>query len=128
MPMSAFQPGFNDTLCLLPPLPLLPLRFDPFHREGTNDLYAPKPVSPSGAASAVQCFTEYAQMEDTWWLPTAGSIGITTLNGTTSFGDCVDACTASVDSSNNADCQYVTYDYSVDRCYLRKAVNNGMAG
>jgi hypothetical protein len=87
-----------------------------------NDLFAPQPLSSIAATSAVQCFTQYAQMSDAWWLPTTGNTSMSILPGITSFSACVDACT------NESTCQYLTYDYNADTCYVRTTQTNGMAG
>lgn len=87
-----------------------------------NDVFAPQPISPTAATSAVQCYTQYAQMADAWWLPTTGNTAMTTITGVTSFSDCVAEC------DKVAMCQYLTYDYDTDTCYVRTAQTNGIAG
>jgi hypothetical protein len=47
---------------------------------------------------------------------------MTVIASITSFSACVDECT------NVATCQYLTYDYDADTCYVRTAQTNGIAG
>jgi hypothetical protein len=94
--------------------------FSRLRRSGNNQLFAPDATAPLAATSPNQCLSEYAQLADAWWLPTAGTL-------VTSTGSNFDACVAAC--SSNPKCEYLTYDYAgTGTCYLREANVNGQAG
>jgi len=92
-------------------------------RNGSNGLFNPQAVSRVGATSSVACLTEFAQFADhAWWLPTTGDTNMVVTGSVVSFSDCVATCTSA------AKCQYVTYDYTTQTCYMRWGAAAILAG
>lgn len=94
-----------------------------FEWNGSNGLFNPQAVSRVGATSSVACLTEFAQFADhAWWLPTTGDTNMVVTGSVVSFSDCVATCTSA------AKCQYVTYDYTTQTCYMRWGAAAILAG
>lgn len=92
-------------------------------RNGGNELFAPNAIAPAEASSPNQCFSEYAQLADAWWLPIAPGASYDSVGTGGTFADCVAAC------SIRPKCEYLTYDYAgPGTCYVREAKVNGQAG
>lgn len=70
-------------------------------------------VARPGAASSLDCLSEYSQLQDgSWWLPIADSTGVNVTAGVLTFASCVELC-------DQARCQLVTYDYVAKECSVR---------
>lgn len=68
-----------------------------------------------GADSSLDCVSEFAQIVDgSWYLPTAGNTAMNITYNISTFAGCVALCTA-------PSCEYVTYDYRAQACYVRIA-------
>jgi hypothetical protein len=80
-----------------------------------NQPFTPASVARTGAGSAADCLAEFAQIEDAAWFM-GGSVALGNITASLSvntFGACVDACQAS------PTCQYVTYDYNTQECFVK---------
>ena len=80
-----------------------------------NRPFTPASVARTGAGSAADCLAEFAQIEDAAWFM-GGSVALSNITASLSantFGACVDACQAS------PTCQYVTYDYDTQECFVK---------
>lgn len=85
-----------------------------FHWNLTNDVFVPRTISRTGASSAIDCVSEYGQLQDgSWYLPLSDNTGTNTINGVGSFAECVGRCDV------EPRCQFVTYDYQDRTCTLR---------
>ena len=83
-----------------------------------NDLFTPRTVSRIGAASPIECLSEYSQIVDgSFWLPISAAEDPSgnTVFTVPSIADFT-ACTAECDKVK---CQLVTYDYVSKDCILR---------
>jgi hypothetical protein len=79
----------------------------------TNANYTPAVVAALGAQSPADCLSEFAQINDGAW-----SISISTATTNTAqptFDACIQSC------KSNSACEYATYDYYHQTCYLRIA-------
>jgi hypothetical protein len=88
-----------------------------FHFQMENDLFTPKTVSRIGAASPIECLSEYSQINDgSYYLPisaTEDPSGNTVFKvpNTPNFAACIAEC-------DSRQCQLVTYDYVAKDCYV----------
>jgi hypothetical protein len=81
----------------------------------------PPLAAPAGAQLSLDCLAEFAQIvEDAWWLPTTDNSSTVITPGVSTFEECVAQCNASVA------CQYATYDYEADTCYMRSPETAGL--
>lgn len=83
-----------------------------------NDLFTPRTVSRIGAASSLECLSEYSQINDgSYYLPISATED---PSGNTVFKvekvPNFAACTAECDARQ---CQLVTYDYITQNCFVR---------
>lgn len=82
-------------------------------RNLANDVYTPGVVARRGAASPIECLSEYAQVVDSaYYIPLSSDEGVTNHTNVANFSACVNLCTA-------AQCQLVTYDYQHRQCFVR---------
>jgi hypothetical protein len=78
-----------------------------------NDPFTPKTVARIGAASPIECLSEYSQINDgTFYLPLASNEGVTVVKDIANFADCTAEC-------DKRQCQLVTYDYVSKECFVR---------
>jgi hypothetical protein len=57
------------------------------------DTFTPKTVSRIGAATPIECLSEYLQVADgAYYLPLSSNEGVTALSGVASFADCITEC------------------------------------
>jgi len=76
-------------------------------------VFTPRTVARIGAASPLECLSEYSQIVDmSYFLPVSSPEGVTETRAVKSFSACVDLC-------STAKCQLVTYDYREQICYVR---------
>lgn len=76
-------------------------------------MFTPRTVAHIGAASPLECLSEYSQIVDgSYFLPVSSPEGVTETPDVKSFSACVDLCYV-------AQCQLVTYDYRQQQCYVR---------
>jgi len=76
-------------------------------------VFTPRTVARVGAASPLECLSEYSQIVDgSYFLPVSSPEGVTETPGVKSFSACVGFC-------SDANCQLVTYDYRQQKCYVR---------
>lgn len=77
------------------------------------DTFTPKTVSRIGAATPIECLSEYSQVADgAYFLPLSSNEGVTTVTGVASFADCIAEC-------DKRACQLVTYAYRTQECFVR---------
>lgn len=78
-----------------------------------NDVYSPRTVARAGAASQVECLSEFSQIVDgNYFLPLSSQEGVTAIPGVANFTACVDLCSL-------YECQLLTYDYLTLTCAVR---------
>lgn len=88
-----------------------------YNRNSAIDFFVPRTMARAGAASSLECLSEYSQLQDgSWWLPLADSAGVNITAGVTTFDSCVRLC-------DQALCQLVTYDYVAKECSVRVALD-----
>lgn len=79
----------------------------------SNDVFIPRTVSRQGAATPIECLSEYVQMSDgNFFIPLSTTEGVTVTPNVTSFAACVELC-------SNTECQLLTYDYRTRHCSVR---------
>jgi hypothetical protein len=77
-----------------------------------NQPFTPAAVARVGAASAADCLAEFAQIEDAAWTMAGATLNITDRAST--FAACV------ADCKSNADCQFVTFNYNNNECWVKE--------
>lgn len=84
-----------------------------------TDLFVAQTVARLGASSSMDCLSEYAQLDGSFFLPTGNASGTATAAGVASFAACVDIC------SGTFGCQLASYDYQTQTCTTRVPVAPG---
>lgn len=84
-----------------------------------TDLFVAQTVARHGARSSMDCLSEYAQLDGSFFLPTGNASGTATAADVASFAACVDLC------SGTSGCQLASYDYQTQTCTTRVAVAPG---
>jgi hypothetical protein len=84
-----------------------------------TDLFVAQTVARRGARSSMDCLSEYAQLDGSFYLPTGNASGTATAADVASFAACVDIC------SGTFGCQLASYDYSTQTCTTRVPVAPG---
>lgn len=90
-----------------------------FSYDMQNQLFTPRTVSRIGAASPIECLSEYSQINDgSYYLPisaTEDPSGNTVFKSTVaSFEACIAEC-----DKPTVQCQLLTYDYNNGDCFVR---------
>lgn len=92
------------------------------NRNMAVDFFTPRTLARPGAASPLDCLSEYSQLQDgSWWLPLSSSVGVNVTSGVADFAGCVNLC-------DQAQCQLVTYDYVTQECSTRVALDPVLEG
>lgn len=85
-------------------------------RNMSNEVYSPRVVARLGAASPVECLSEYSQIVDgNYFLPLSSDDGVLEAQDIADFPACVDLCSLH-------QCQIVTFDYMTRTCFVRMSL------
>jgi hypothetical protein len=79
-----------------------------------NMAFTPAVVTRMGAESADDCLTEFAQLTPLAW-QMGGSVSLEEQYGIKAIEECATTC------SNFPRCQYLTFDYATQKCYIKTA-------
>lgn len=99
-----------DSACLT--CPSMNPGYNFWYSTGGKNEYIPATVAPAQAKGTSECVALFAQHADNWFLAGASTTEYTSTQ-TMTLTVCADGC------RDIAGCQFVTYDYSNDKCYHR---------